>query len=214
MMNKPKNRRSNSKSSKNTENNGTKKTPGNIRIIAGHWRGRKLPVHDVQGLRPTTDRVKETLFNWLMNQIHDSHCLDCFAGSGSLGFEALSRGAAQLLMLEKDPQAAKQLNDNVQLLKADNAQVVKADSLAYLQQLKAAQPFDLVFIDPPFRLNLAQQTCDLLENQQLLSENALIYVEVESELDNLNLPPSWQLLKQKTAGQVTYTLYQRHVSDE
>lgn len=185
------------------------KEPGFIRIIAGNWRGRKLPVHDIAGLRPTTDRVKETVFNWLMNDVRASHCLDCFAGSGALGFEALSRGAASMTMVELDPTAAKQLQQNLELLNADNANVVKSDCLSYLQQQSQQQPFDLVFIDPPFRQGLAEKVCHLLEDKGLLSPSALIYVEVESELAQLSLPENWQQRKEKTAGQVRYSLYHR-----
>lgn len=195
-MNKPRNRQQ--KPAKNAS--------GHIRIIAGKWRGRKLPVHDIQGLRPTTDRVKETVFNWLMNDVHSSHCLDCFAGAGSLGFEALSRGAANTTFIEKDKQAAAQLSANKNLLNADNATIVNGDCLSTLATLSTS--FDLVFIDPPFRQDLVNQTIDALINHNLLADKALIYLEIESELTGVTLPSTWDLLKQKTAGQVTYSLYQ------
>jgi 16S rRNA (guanine966-N2)-methyltransferase len=186
-------------------------TAGMIRIIAGKWRGRRLPVHDIEGLRPTTDRVKETVFNWLMNEVDQTRCLDCFAGSGSLGFEVLSRGAASVTMVEKDHQAAKQLTENVSLLSANSndetqAEVIKADCLSYLAT--QTTPYDLVFIDPPFRQNLAEPVCELLQSRGLLTPAALIYVEIESELKDLAVPASWQLLKEKTAGQVSFRLYQ------
>ncbi len=186
-------------------------TTGMIRIIAGKWRGRRLPVHDIEGLRPTTDRVKETVFNWLMNEIDQTRCLDCFSGSGSLGFEVLSRGATSVTMIEKDHQAAKQLAENVTLLSAGNteefgAQIVKDDCLSYLST--QTTPYDLVFIDPPFRKNLAEPVCELLQSRGLLTPSALIYVEIESELTDLTVPANWQLLKEKTAGQVSFRLYQ------
>jgi len=211
-MKKPKNRRVNQ--TKRT-NHQAQNAIGHIRIIAGAWRGRKLPVHDVVGLRPTTDRVKETVFNWLMNSIRFSHCLDCFAGAGALGFEALSRGAQTVTLIEKDSQAAAQLKTNATTLNAQNANVVQADSLVYLRQrtFDSENPYDIVFIDPPFGLGLAEKASQLLEEQQLLAPGALIYVEVESELTRLKpgagLPANWQLLKQKTAGQVSFSLYQR-----
>lgn len=184
------------------------KTPkGSIRIIAGKYRGRKLPVLDAQGLRPTTDRVKETVFNWLMPYINAANCLDCFAGSGSLGVEALSRGAQHATFLELNKQAAAQLNTNLQRLKENNAKVINTNSLNYLN--KATQQFDLVFIDPPFRQNLALETINKL-NQGWLAEKALIYVEVEGEAQLNSLPNNWQLLKEKTAGQVVYRLYQNN----
>ncbi|MFT4923978.1 MAG: 16S rRNA (guanine966-N2)-methyltransferase [Phenylobacterium sp.] len=184
---------------------------GSIRIIAGAHRGRKLPVHDVAGLRPTTDRVKETVFNWLMQQVQGSHCLDCFAGSGSLAFEALSRGAKSVTLVEKDPLAASQIEQNLALLAIDNAQLIKGDCLGFLGTLTLDQAggFDLVFIDPPFRQNLANPVCQLLEERKLLNPSALIYVEVENELNDFTPPPQWQLLKEKVAGQVSFRLYQR-----
>ncbi len=183
--------------------------PGVIRIIAGLWRGRKLPVHDIQGLRPTTDRVKETVFNWLMADVRGSICLDCFAGSGALGFEALSRGAQKVLMVEQDKLAANQLKHNLALLDTTNGQVHQGDCLAYLAQKSPDSHYDLVFIDPPFRQGLAAKTITLLTEQQWLTQGALIYVEVESELTGLDIPPNWTLLKEKSAGQVRFSLY-RH----
>lgn len=179
---------------------------GSIRIIAGKYRGRKLPVLMAEGLRPTTDRVKETLFNWLMPYIHNTNCLDCFAGAGSLGFEALSRGAAKVSLIELNKAAVKQLLTNKQLLKSDSVVVCNANVLDFLKT-PTANKFDLVFIDPPFRQNLVTQTCELLENGWL-AEQALIYVEMEAE-GSQQLPNNWQLLKEKMAGQVAYRLYQR-----
>lgn len=186
----------------------TSSKQGQIRIIAGQWRGRKLPVKDLEGLRPTTDRVKETVFNWLAMDVRDANCLDCFSGSGSLGLEALSRYAANALLLEKDKNAAKQLQTNLDTVKASNGKVVCTDTLSFLTQA-AQQEFDLVFVDPPFRKGLLEPCCESLENNGWLSENALIYVEREKELTQPNLPPNWSLIKDKTAGQVIYQIYQR-----
>lgn len=183
-----------------------KTTSGSIRIIAGKYRGRKLPVLMAEGLRPTTDRVKETLFNWLMPYIHGANCLDCFAGAGSLGFEALSRGAAKVNLIELNKNAAKQLLANKQLLKSTDVEVCNANVLDFLKT-QASIKFDLVFIDPPFRQNLVSQTCELLE-KDWLTEQALIYVEMEAE-GSQQLPNNWQLLKEKIAGQVAYRLFQR-----
>ena len=135
---------------------------GFIRLISGKWRGRKLVVKDKEGLRPTTDRTKETLFNWLMHDIRDANCLDCFSGSGSLSFEALSRYAQSATLLEQDKSIAEQLRENLKILKVDNARVVETDSIHYLQQT-ATQAFDIVFIDPPFYKNLVQPCCSALE---------------------------------------------------
>jgi 16S rRNA (guanine966-N2)-methyltransferase len=178
---------------------------GSIRIIAGKHRGRKLPVLMADGLRPTTDRVKETVFNWLMPYMHKAHCLDCFAGAGSLGFEALSRGAEQVTLIELNKAAAKQLQTNKALLKADKLTIKHSDALKFLSN-KPEQTFDVVFIDPPFRQNLVSQTA-LLLTQGWLNKQALIYVEMEAEGEQV-LPDNWQLLKEKLAGQVVYRLYQ------
>jgi len=196
-MNQAKNR------SKNQEN--TKSTLGQIRIISGKHRGRKLPVLMAEGLRPTTDRVKETVFNWLSPYISQSNCLDCFAGSGGLGFEALSRGANHVTLVELNKKAAKQLLVNKDLLNADNLTVINTDALHFLVS-KESQGFDLVFLDPPFRKDLVIQSAALL-HQGWLNDNALIYVEMEAEGQPL-LPNNWTLLKEKIAGQVAYRLYQ------
>jgi 16S rRNA (guanine966-N2)-methyltransferase len=193
---------------------GQGKSAGKIRIIAGKYKGRKLPVLMAEGLRPTTDRVKETVFNWLMPYISQANCLDCFAGSGGLGFEALSRGADQVTLVELNRSAAKQLLANKELLQADNLTVVHSDALVFLKEgfLKPSsaasetKPFDLVFLDPPFRLQLVEQAAQLL-NHCGLAEDALIYVEMEAESEQV-MPENWQLLKEKLAGQVSYQLYQ------
>lgn len=195
-----------SKVKKQSDKNATK---GQIRIIAGQYRGRKLPVLMADGLRPTTDRVKETVFNWLMPYIQDAHCLDCFAGSGGLGFEAMSRGASNVTLIELNKLAAQQLKDNKALLKADNIQVVQQNALDFLQNNQ--QRFSLVFIDPPFRKGLAQQTAQLL-SEKGLTDDALIYVEMESDHNTQIMPSHWQLLKEKIAGQVVYRLYQNNAN--
>lgn len=182
--------------------------PGEVRIISGQWRGRKLAVLDAEGLRPTTDRVKETLFNWLMHDIDGAAVLDCFAGSGSLAFEALSRYARSATIVEREAAQAKQLQHNIAKLNCTTATVIQQDCLSYLNSAAAAQ-FDVVFIDPPFRKNLALPCCQLLEQHNWLAENALIYLETEKELAITQLPANWRLLKEKVAGQLAYRLYQR-----
>ncbi len=184
---------------------------GSIRLISGQWRGRKLPVHDVEGLRPTTDRVKETLFNWLATEVRDSRCLDVFAGSGSLGFEALSRYASYVMMIEQEPKAARQLQTNLQTLQCTQAQVVCRDALQVLQA-GCSEPFELVFLDPPFRKELLTAAIPLLEQQGWLADRALIYLERENEGTAPLIPANWQLLKDKQAGQVCYQLYLRECS--
>jgi len=178
---------------------------GNIRIISGKYRGRKLPVLMSDGLRPTTDRVKETVFNWLMPYIQNSICLDCFSGSGGLGFEALSRGAQSVTLIELNKAAAQQLEKNKSLLQAKELTIKNANTLNYLEG--CSQKFDVVFIDPPFRKGLIEQTINLLNNN-LLAADALIYIEMESEEAIQSIPENWQILKEKKAGQVAYRLYQ------
>ncbi len=190
------------------QNPSQKRAPsGQVRIISGLWRGRKLPVHDAEGLRPTTDRVKETLFNWLAQEIPHAKCLDLFAGSGGLGFESASRQAEKVTMLEMNPQAFNQLKNNISALNASNIEAFNTDTLAYLKQPGLA--YDVVFIDPPFRQGLLQETVQLLEQNGWLAEHAMIYIESEKEHPLLELPQNWQLYREKLAGQVCYRLFER-----
>ncbi|QXO17501.1 16S rRNA (guanine(966)-N(2))-methyltransferase RsmD [Vibrio ostreae] len=190
------------------QNPSQKQAPsGQVRIISGLWRGRKLPVHDAEGLRPTTDRVKETLFNWLAQDIPHAKCLDLFAGSGGLGFESASRQADKVTMLEMNSQAFSQLKTNIASLKATNIEAIHTDSLAFLRQ--SGQAYDVVFIDPPFRQGLLQESVALLEQNGWLADNAMIYIECEKELAMADLPPNWELYREKTAGQVCYRLFER-----
>ena len=185
---------------------------GQIRIIGGQWRGRKLPVPESPGLRPTTDRVRETLFNWLAPSIVDASCLDCFAGSGALGLEALSRYASSATLLEMERGVAQQLQKNLATLKASNAKVVNTNTLAFLAQ--AGAPHDIVFVDPPFRKGLLEETLKLLENNGWLSDEALIYIESEVENGLPPVPMNWHVYREKVAGQVAYRLYQREAQGE
>ncbi|ANF61524.1 16S rRNA (guanine(966)-N(2))-methyltransferase RsmD [[Haemophilus] ducreyi] len=185
------------------------KQSGEVRIIAGLWRGRKLSVLNAEGLRPTSDRVKEMLFNWLMHDVAGCYCLDCFAGSGSLGIEALSRQAKAVVFLEKFANAASVLRNNVAHLTGANASVINTDTLQYLAQKNTQQPFELVFIDPPFHNNLVPEIIALLERNDWLVSKALIYVETEKDHLELQLPANWQLLKEKVTGQVISRLFQR-----
>lgn len=187
-----------------------RKTPpkGEIRIIGGKWRGRKLPVLNAEGLRPTTDRIKETLFNWLMPVIRHAHCLDCYAGSGALGFEALSRGAATVMMLEKNRSVYRQLKDVAQKLSTDNLTIVETDALVYLDS-HANMPFNIIFIDPPYGKGLASRTLSQLEHNHWLAEESWIYIETEQDQSPLTIPENWQLYREKQAGQVTYRLFRR-----
>ncbi|EIJ69697.1 16S rRNA (guanine(966)-N(2))-methyltransferase RsmD [Haemophilus parahaemolyticus] len=186
----------------------TSKAMGEVRVIAGLWRGRKLPVLNAEGLRPTTDRVKETLFNWLMMDVANARCLDCFAGSGSLGLEALSRQAQAVVFLEKFANAAQQLKKNLASLKTDKGTVINTDTLTYLSQKNSTEPFKIIFIDPPFHHNFVPHVLTLLQQNNWLAENALIYVETEKNHPPLLLAENWQIIKEKSAGMVTSRLIQ------
>ncbi|NOI31958.1 16S rRNA (guanine(966)-N(2))-methyltransferase RsmD [Vibrio coralliilyticus] len=184
-----------------------KPSTGFVRIISGLWRGRKLPVHDAEGLRPTTDRIKETLFNWLAQDVPQAKCLDLFAGSGGLGFEAASRQADKVTMIELNPNAFKQLEKNIAALNSNNLTAINSDALSFLQQ--AGTPHHVVFIDPPFRKGLLEQTVTLLESNGWLANDAMIYIETEKELALEGIPTNWHLHREKTAGQVSYRLFER-----
>lgn len=185
--------------------------PSFVRIIGGEWRSRRVPFAAVEGLRPTPDRVRETLFNWLQSVTPGARCLDLCAGSGALGLEALSRGAASVTFVDQSALVARTLRENLQTLKAQNAEVVNAAALAWLEQrpVDEERRFDLVFMDPPFRQGLVAPLCALLAQRNLLADNALIYIETEMELPLPPLPPDWQLSREKQAGQVCYRLFER-----
>lgn len=177
---------------------------GMIRIIAGQWRGRRLPVRDAEGLRPTTDRNKETLFNWLMHTVTDAHCLDMFAGSGGLGLEALSRYAASCEFFEYDKANATQLNNNLTALQA-NGRVRQGDALALITT-PLRDTFDIIFIDPPFGHGLVQPALDALFRLNKVSDEGVIYIEQEAQAPRPDLPQGWEWLKQKTTSSLVYGL--------
>lgn len=181
---------------------------GQLRIIGGAWRSRRLSFPDAPGLRPTTDRVRETLFNWLAPYVEGASVLDPFAGSGALLLEALSRGASRALAVELNPAAVAALRGNLALLRAEHAEVRAGDALQQLQSV-AAEPFDLVFLDPPFHRDLLLPACRLLEERGWLAADAWIYTESESSPSALGLPGNWRLHREKHAGQVHYALWQR-----
>ncbi|MGD8234046.1 16S rRNA (guanine(966)-N(2))-methyltransferase RsmD [Vibrio sp. TRT 1302] len=184
-----------------------KPSTGFVRIISGLWRGRKLPVHDAEGLRPTTDRVKETLFNWIAQDVPRAKCLDLFAGSGGLGFEAASRQAEMVTLIELNPNAFKQIEKNIASLNASNLTAHNTDAISFLKQ--PGTPHHVVFIDPPFRKGLLDETVALLESNGWLADDAMIYVETEKELSLDSIPAHWHLHREKTAGQVSYRLFKR-----
>jgi 16S rRNA (guanine966-N2)-methyltransferase len=181
---------------------------GQLRIIGGEWGSRKLTFPDAPGLRPTPDRVRETLFNWLAPYIAGARVLDVFTGSGALYFEALSRGASMGLALDSNPAAVANLRQNLNTLSCTSGQVVQADALRHLETA-AATPFDVVFLDPPFHKGLLPSACALLESRGWLADRAWIYTESESAPSTTGLPGDWRLHREKKAGQVYYALWQR-----
>ena len=179
-----------------------------LRIIGGEWKRRQLAFASIDGLRPTPDRVRETLFNWLMWNIQNSNVLDLCAGSGALSFEALSRGASQVVMIEPNRTQAAFLTDNLQLLKVTSqyAKLKIATAQQVVPTLK--EQFDLVFLDPPYSLDLWQELAQLAD--PLIRDKAFIYVEADRDLTQLKLPSSWQQIKQTKAGTVRAGLYQKN----
>lgn len=185
-----------------------------VRIIGGKWGSRRLNFPAALGLRPTIDRVRETLFNWLAFELAGKRVLDAFAGSGALGFEAASRGARTVMMLEKQTKVVAALVEHARVLDAkDQMEIHVADTLKYLQN-QAVEPFDVVLLDPPFRLNMLQPAIDALMAGQWLSDNAWVYVEYEAELKDLQIPLSWLCHREKKAGQSIYALYKVNGSVE
>jgi 16S rRNA (guanine966-N2)-methyltransferase len=178
--------------------------PGSVRIIAGHLRGSKLAVADRPGLRPSSDRVRETLFNWLQAVTPGARALDLFAGTGALGFEAASRGAARVLMVERDPALAEALRANAARLKVDTAGVETADALAWLQR-PPAESFDLVFLDPPFDACLWDQA--LARLGPWLAPGAWIYVESPAKKQP-SVPEGWRLHREGQTRDVRFALFQ------
>ena len=178
-----------------------------LRIIGGQWRSRRLPFPAVPGLRPTGDRIRETLFNWLAAEIAGARCLDLFAGSGALCFEALSLGASSCTAIERHPAAVQQLNDNKALLEADNLSIVGADCQQYLQQHRPQQGYHIVFIDPPFDHQLHSAVCAAVNSADWLAPGATIYCELPATDNSFVAPVNWQHRQEKVTGGVKYCLY-------
>ena len=181
-----------------------KKGQNQIRIIGGQWRGRLIDFSEETGLRPTSNRVRETLFNWLQGKVEGARCLDLFAGSGALGLEALSRGAAEVVWVEQNSVVARTLRTQLDKLGVIGGQVVQTDALAYLRN--TLQPFDLIFLDPPFHQDWISRCCPLLVERGWLASETLIYLEAEATLFPLPLPAEWTLLRTRRAGAVGYHL--------
>ena len=185
--------------------NKRKSQAGQLRIVAGKWRSRLLQIAEVPGLRPTSERIRETLFNWLSPRIHGARCLDICAGTGALGIEALSRGAAEVVFVERSPVATKVLKSNIASLAATNVEVLNVDARNYLGGPNAGT-FDIVFLDPPFQADLHAELCRLLHEQGWLAGDARIYIEMDKNQPEIRVPETWQVLKDKMAGKVRYML--------
>ena len=190
---------------KRTAKTGNKAQPGRLRIVAGNWRSRLLEIADVDGLRPTSERIRETLFNWLAPRIAGARCLDLFAGTGALGLEALSRGAAEAVFVEKSAIAVASLKNNIVTLGASAAIVHNSDANAFLLTEDGGK-FDIVFLDPPFAADMLGDLCRLLDEASVLARGAQIYIEEDRSRPKVNLPEGWQVTRSKQAGNVRYSL--------
>jgi 16S rRNA (guanine(966)-N(2))-methyltransferase RsmD len=181
--------------------------PHEVRIIGGQWKRSKLPVADAPGLRPTPDRVRETLFNWLGQDLTGWRCLDAFAGSGALGFEAASRGATEVVLVERDPRLARSLRDTQARLQANGVRVEVADALAYMRRA-SAQRFELVFIDPPFEAGLFEPA--LAAAAPAVVPGGFVYLEADRAFDHAVLAPlGLRVHRHARAGSVHFHLLQR-----
>lgn len=185
---------------------GSQRSRGQLRIIGGSWRGRKLHFTPMEGLRPTADRTRETLFNWLAPTIGNARCLDLFAGSGALGLEALSRGARYCDFVDRAPTCTGQISQHLASLDASGRAGVHATEAARFLAT-ASEPYDVVFLDPPFEKQLLQPACTALAESGLLSTGALVYIEMGANEVAPEMPQEWQLHRQKAAGGVSYQLY-------
>lgn len=177
----------------------------NIRIIGGKWRGKKLSFPEIDGLRPTPNRIRETLFNWLMHPIKGARCLDAFAGSGALGLEAFSRGAHSVHFIEQNPLAHAHLKKAISEFQTPDLHLLKTDACTYLAQAK--EVFDIVFLDPPFAKNLLTPCLELLVSKPVLNDGGLVYLESANPFD-LDMD-TWTVLQSKQAGSVFYGLIQK-----
>ncbi len=181
-----------------------------VRIIAGKWRSRQLSLAgDVETLRPTPDRVRETIFNWLQNKIAGARCLDLFAGSGALAIEACSREAASVTAVDNSREVVEMIRKNCQLLDCQAMQVIHANSIDWLKNNAGIEPFDIVFLDPPYSRDLLADCCRLLETASMVKPGSIVYLESNSSLESIELPALWKWLRTKKAGQVYFGVCER-----
>jgi 16S rRNA (guanine966-N2)-methyltransferase len=182
-----------------------------LRIIGGEWRGRKVRFPPVAAIRPTPDRVRETVFNWLQGVIPGCRCLDLYAGSGALGLEALSRGAREAVFVDVEPAVVRHLGALLRELGCERGRVVEGDARSFLG--RAGEPFDVIFLDPPFGEPVLAETCRRVEAGGWLRPGGLAYLESPAAAGEPELPPGWTLLRSKRAGEVGYHLARRDVTD-
>ena len=182
----------------------------NVRIVAGRFRGLKIPFKASKYIRPTTNRTKETIFSWLTNDIKNSRCLDMFAGTGSLGLEAISRGASFVYFAEKNRKMCEELyKTTIKLNIKNQSEVMAVDSLKFPFEKKIKKPLDIVFIDPPFRLNYLKKAFSLIIDKDLITDKSIICTEVEKERKVEEIFSEWNMIKSKIAGQSRYCLLQK-----
>ncbi len=197
----------------NSKRPGDRLKPGHVRIIGGEWRGRRLPVVDLPGLRPSGDRARETLFNWLQPYIGGARCVDLFAGTGVLGLEAFSRGAAEVTLVENTPLAVQALRAALVKLEVPGAKagvhLAETDALKWLQT-RESLTLDIVFIDPPFSSRLETQAMTLLVDRNLVSEGGLVYIETSRNTPPFHPGLGWEILKDQSIGEVRMLLLKKN----
>lgn len=186
-----------------------KKRLGSVRVIGGKWRGTRVPVPDIDGLRPSGDRSRETLFNWLQGQIQGSRCVDLFAGSGVLGIEAASRGAAEVILVEKSRQATREIRETLRRLNAEQVSVIDGDAITWLDQC-GPQSIDIVFIDPPFGKGLEVLVLERLATGDGLRNESLVYLETARDAPLLAAESGWEIIKEKLLGDVRMQLLKKN----
>lgn len=177
-----------------------------LRIIGGDWRSRRINFADAPGLRPTMDRVRETVFNWLQWDTEGKTILDCFAGSGALGYESLSRGAKEVTFIELNPKAASCIRESLLSLEASNAQVWQSDALVWLSQQDSLEQFDVIFLDPPFGKDLLSPAVEAMAEK--IKSGCLVYVEVEAKADLSCIPANWLETKRKDSKEFSFMLFE------
>jgi 16S rRNA (guanine966-N2)-methyltransferase len=194
------------KGNKSKQKDNQRKGPRELRVIGGDWRSRRIRFADAPGLRPTMDRVRETVFNWLQWDIEGKLILDTFAGSGALGYEALSRGAKEVTFIELNAVAANCIRESLQSLNADNAQVWQADALAWLGKQESLDQYSVIFLDPPFGQDLLAPAVELIADK--INAGCLVYVEVEANADLSCIPANWLESKRKDTKEFSFMLFE------